>query len=383
MKKRIAILGSTGSIGNSLIKIIKEKKNNYQILLLTSNKNYKSLFKLADEFKVKNLIITDKKTYFFVKNQSKYKNYIIHNNFENLNLIFKKKIDYVMSSISGIEGLIPTIKIIKHTKKIAIANKESIICAWDLIKRELKLNNTKFVPVDSEHYSIWFALNNLSINTINKIYLTASGGPFLNYTNKNLKTVTVKDALNHPNWSMGDKISIDSATLMNKVFEIIEAKHMFNIPYNKLGIVIHPNSYIHAIIVFNNGMIKIIAHDTTMTIPISNSLLENFDYRFRNLDLNFSKFNFEFRKVDLKKFPIVKILKNLPNYNSLFETALVSINDNLVELFLENKISFNKISQKLLKMIKVRKYSKLKKEKNFSIKEIIKINNQIKSLIKS
>ena len=383
MKKRIAILGSTGSIGNSLIKIIKEKKNNYQILLLTSNKNYKSLFKLADEFKVKNLIITDKKTYFFVKNQSKYKNYIIHNNFENLNLIFKKKIDYVMSSISGIEGLIPTIKIIKHTKKIAIANKESIICAWDLIKRELKLNNTKFVPVDSEHYSIWFALNNLSINTINKIYLTASGGPFLNYTNKNLKTVTVKDALNHPNWSMGDKISIDSATLMNKVFEIIEAKHMFNIPYNKLGIVIHPNSYIHAIIVFNNGMIKIIAHDTTMTIPISNSLLENYDYRFRNLDLNFSKFNFEFRKVDLKKFPIVKILKNLPNYNSLFETALVSINDNLVELFLENKISFNKISQKLLKMIKVRKYSKLKKEKNFSIKEIIKINNQIKSLIKS
>ena len=381
MKKKIAILGSTGSIGNTLLKIIKAKKNQYQILLLTSNKNYKKLIKLANEFKVRNLIITDKTTYSFVKKQSKYRNFIIHNNFENLNQIFKKKIDYVMSSISGIEGLIPTIKIIKYTKKIAIANKESIICAWDLINKELKLHNTKFIPVDSEHFSIWYALKNFSSSCINKIYITASGGPFLDYTHKRLTKVTIKDALNHPNWTMGNKISIDSATLMNKVFEIIEAKHMFNIPYDKLGIVIHPNSYIHAIIVFNNGMIKIIAHDTTMKIPISNSLIENFIYKSKEFDFNFSNFNIKFRKVDLKRFPIVKILKQLPNYNSLFETALVSINDNFVDLFLKKKISFIQISQNILKYIKLKKFLKLKKKKSFNINEILKVKKQIQSSV--
>ena len=143
-----------------------------------------------------------------------------------------------MSCISGIQGLKPTIEIIKFTKKIAIANKEAIICGWDLIQKELKKNKTEFIPVDSEHYSIWYALRDINKELIEKIYLTASGGPFLNKPINKLKNVNYKQAIKHPNWKMGKKISIDSATMMNKVFEIIEAKKIFDISYKKLSILI-------------------------------------------------------------------------------------------------------------------------------------------------
>ena len=159
-----------------------------------------------------------------------------------------------MSCISGIYGLKPTIEIIKFTNKIAIANKEAIICGWELIQKELKKNKTEFVPVDSEHFSIWYALKDINKNLIDQIYLTASGGPFLKKTLKKLKKVNIKQATNHPNWKMGKKISIDSATMINKVFEIIEAKNIFNIKYNKLSIIIHPKSYVHAIIKLKNGL---------------------------------------------------------------------------------------------------------------------------------
>jgi 1-deoxy-D-xylulose-5-phosphate reductoisomerase len=177
-----------------------------------------------------------------------------------------------MSSISGIQGLKPTIEIIKYTNKIAIANKEAIICGWDLIKKDLNKYKTEFIPVDSEHFSIWYALKSIDKNLIDQIFLTASGGPFLQKTSQKLKKVNIKQAINHPNWKMGRKISIDSATMINKVFEIIEAKKIFEISYNKLSIIIHPKSYVHAIIKLKNGLTKIIVHDTSMKIPIFNSL---------------------------------------------------------------------------------------------------------------
>jgi 1-deoxy-D-xylulose-5-phosphate reductoisomerase len=161
MKQKIAILGSTGSIGKSLLKIIKKDKKKFEISLLTANKNYKILLKQVKEFNVKNIIITDQKYYKIAKLKYKNSKINIYNNFESLDLILKKKIDYTMSSIVGLTGLYPTLKIIKYTKIIAIANKESLICAWNLIKRELNLYNTKFIPVDSEHFSIWFALKNI------------------------------------------------------------------------------------------------------------------------------------------------------------------------------------------------------------------------------
>ena len=165
--------------------------------------------------------------------------------------------------------------IIKYSKKIAIANKEAIICGWNLINKELKKNKTKFIPVDSEHFSIWSLVKDYNYKFIDKIYITASGGPFLKWPVSKIKKVSPEKALKHPNWSMGKKISIDSATMMNKVFEVIETQRIFNLEKSKIKILIHDKSYIHAIVQFKNGLKKILAHDTDMKIPIFNSIYQN------------------------------------------------------------------------------------------------------------
>ena len=197
MKKKIAILGSTGSIGNTLIRIIKKNKNKFKVLLLSADKDYKNLFKQAKIFNVKHLIITNKISYELLKKKCNKTNINVYNNFNKLEKIFKLKIDYTMSAITGINGLVPTLKIIKYTKKIAIANKESIICAWNLIHNELKKYKTKFIPVDSEHFSLWYALKNNDLKTIQKIYLTASGGPLFKFSINKLKNVNPDQALKH------------------------------------------------------------------------------------------------------------------------------------------------------------------------------------------
>jgi 1-deoxy-D-xylulose-5-phosphate reductoisomerase len=180
MKRKIAILGSTGSIGKTLLKILQNDKKNFEIVLISGNKNYKELLKQSKIFKVKNLILSDDKSYQKLKKKN-LKSINIYNNFNSLENILKNKIDYVMSAITGIDGLEPTLKIIKHTKKIAIANKESIICGWHLIKKEINKFNVSFIPVDSEHFSIFYALRGINISKIEKIYLTASGGPIQNF----------------------------------------------------------------------------------------------------------------------------------------------------------------------------------------------------------
>ena len=381
MKKKIAILGSTGSIGKCLIDIIKKDKRNFEIILLSADENYKELLRQAKFFKVKNLIITNKHSYNIIKKNRLSKNINIYNDFNNFKKIFKKKIDYTMSSISGIQGLKPTIEIIKYSKRIAIANKEAIICGWDLIEKRLDKHKTEFIPVDSEHFSIWYALQNTEKKLIEKIYLTASGGPFLDKTLKKLKKVNINQVINHPNWKMGKKISTDSATMINKVFEIIEAKKIFKVSYNKLAIIIHPKSYVHAIIKFKNGLTKIIVHDTNMKIPIFNSLhLSKKMINSKKLDFNILN-NLDFRVANSKKFPLIKVLKMLPNNTSLFETILVSINDKLVELFLKNRIKFTDISKKMNKMLNLYTFKKYKKIKPKSINEIIDMNKKIKDKI--
>ena len=381
MKKKIAILGSTGSIGKTLIEIIKKDKKEFDIILLTADKNYTDLYKQAKILNVKNLIITNKKSFNKLK-KKKIDKINIFNNYDSFNIIFKTKIDYVMSSISGISGLIPTIKIIKHTKKIAIANKEAIICGWHLIKKDLKRFNTEFVPVDSEHFSIFYALQGNKISNIDKIYLTASGGPLNNIPKKSFKNVKISEAIKHPNWKMGKKISIDSATLMNKVFEIIEAKKIFNLKYHQLDILVHPTSYIHAITKFKDGMIKIIAHDTNMKIPIFNSLYSKQIKSIKTDQINIKKLNFlNFKKVDTKKFSSVKIIKRLPNKDSLLETFIVLANDQLVNLFLLKKLNFIDIIYILQKLINMKEVMSLSKKKPGDISSIVSLNKFVSKKI--
>jgi 1-deoxy-D-xylulose-5-phosphate reductoisomerase len=381
MKMKIAILGSTGSIGKTLIEIIKKNKTNFKIELLTAHQNYNELLNQAKTFNVKNIIITDKESYLRLK-KKKLRNIEIFNNFNSLNVIFKNKIDYVMSSISGIYGLEPTLKIIKHTKKIAIANKESIICGWHLIKRDMEKFKTSFIPVDSEHFSIFYALQGNYISNVEKIYLTASGGPLNSISKKKLKSVKISEAINHPNWKMGKKISVDSATMMNKVFEIIEAKKIFNLKYDKLDILVHPSSYIHAITKFNDGMIKIIAHDTNMKIPIFNSLYDNKRQKITTDQLNLKKLNFlDFKKVDTDKFPAIKIIKKLQNEESFLEIIIVLANDELVNLFLLKKINFTDIVFYLQKLIIMKEFKTLSKKKPGNLKSIISLDNYIRKKI--
>ena len=370
---KIAIFGSTGSIGTSLLNIIKKDKKNFKIELLTANKNYKKLLEQAKFFNVKNVIITDNISFLkatkFLKN-TKVK---VFKNFNSLDKIFdiSKKIDYSMCAISGFQGLKPTLDIIKFTKTIAIANKESIICGWNLIKKDLIKYETNFIPVDSEHFSIWSLLDNNKKNNFEKIYITASGGPFRKLSLKKFKNISIKDALKHPNWSMGKKISIDSATMMNKVFEIIEAKKIFDLNYNQLEILIHPKSYLHAIIKFNNGLSKLLIHDTNMTIPIFNSVYFETDKRLKSKKINIDILNnLDLKKIDKIKFPVIKILNNMSEKDSLFETIIVSANDKLVDLFLNNKIKFNDISNTLLEICSIPEFNKFRLIKPKNVDEI-------------
>jgi len=375
MKKKIAILGSTGSIGKTLINILKKDKKNFEIVLLTAHKNYKELIKQAKIFNVRNLIVSDENTYLRLKKNNISNHTKVFNNFDSFDQIFKTKIDYVMSSISGLEGLRPTFNIIKHTKLIAIANKESIICAWNILNKELKKYQTNFIPVDSEHFSINYALKNSLISNVNNIYLTASGGPLLKVPLNKFKNIKISDVLKHPNWNMGKKISIDSATLMNKVFEVIEAKKIFNISYKKLKILIHPKSYIHALIKFNDGMIKIIAHDTNMAVPIYNSLnfKKKFSLKTKKVDL-IKLNNLDFRNADYKKFPLINILPKLPDTDSLYETVIVAANDEFVKLYLNGKIKYNDLVNNIYNFIRLPEFTKFKLINPKKIKTVEKLN---------
>ena len=385
MKRKIVIMGSTGSIGKNLLNIIKKDKKNFDIVLLTANSNIKELLKQVRLFKVKNIILTNQKKYNLIKKRLIKKDINIYNSFNQIDYILKnKKIDYTMNAISGLNGLDPTLKIIKFTKKIAIANKESIICGWSLIKKKLDYFKTDFIPVDSEHFSIWSLIDKNRNDNIDKVFITASGGPFKDLQLNKFKLINKKSALKHPNWKMGKKITIDSATMMNKIFEIIEAKNIFDLKYKDLSILIHPKSYVHAIVKFNNGLIKLLIHDTNMTIPIFNSLYSINEKKMNSKKINIPILNnLNLKKVEKKRFPVVKILDHLNNKHSLFETIIVSANDKLVELFLNDKIHFTDISKKLLKIITNKNFAKYKRIAPKNINQIHKMNEYVRFKIES
>ncbi len=379
MKKKIAILGSTGSIGKSTIKILEKDKKNFDIVLLTTNNNYKEILKQISKFNVRNIVINNKNKYLLLKKKLKYKKINIFNSFYSFSKKNKKKIDFTMSAISGLDGLKPTLEIIKFSKTIAIANKESIICAWNLIEKNLNKYKTKFIPVDSEHFSIWSLLGGKNNSDIEQVIITASGGPFLKLPLSKFSKIKPMIAIKHPNWKMGNKISIDSATLMNKVFEVIEAQRIFNIDLKKFKIMIHPKSYVHAIVKFNKGITKILVHDTDMKIPIFNSIYEKNNINLNSSNLDFKKLNnLEFDIVNSKKFPSINILKYIPKKISLYETVLVSANDELVELFLKKKISFQNITNNLKKILRIKKFLKYRNRTPKNYNEIINLSDYVR-----
>ena len=363
MKKKIIIIGSTGSIGKNTIKIIKKDKKNFDIKLLSTNKNVSEVIKQAKVFKVQNIIITDYIKFIETKEKYKKSNIKFYNSFSIIDKLFKKKeIFYSMISVVGIVGLNPSLQLIKFSKNIAIANKESIICGWNLIKTELNKFKTNFIPIDSEHFSIYSLIQKNNHDQIDKVFITASGGPFLNTSIKKFRNIKKKDALNHPNWKMGKKISIDSSTMMNKVFEVIEAKKLFNLKYNDILILTHPKSYVHAIVKFKNALIKILIHEPDMKIPIFNSLYSKNNNKLNSQNLNLSILNnLELKKIDYERFPLVKLLNNLGENDSLYETILVTINDFFVLKYLNNEIKYQEMISLIYKYSNFREFLKYRK----------------------
>ena len=370
MKKKIAILGSTGSIGKSTLEVIKKNKKNFNIILLTANNNYKKLIQQAKEFKVKNVLIKNTKFYSKVRKSLKKTN--VYSGNTPIKKIISKKIDYTMSAIVGLAGLQPTIDAIEISKTVAIANKEAIICGWELLYKKIKRYKTKILPVDSEHFSIMELTKNLADKDIEEIIITASGGPFLNTSSSKLNKVKFKDAIKHPNWKMGKKISIDSANLMNKVFEVLEASKLFNFNVKKYRILIHQQSYVHSIIRFKNGLIKMILYDADMKIPISNTL-----YRKNNTSQNIKNINIArlnnitFQEVDPKKFPSIKLIKKCFKLGPLASTIINASNEELISLFLKQKVSFLDIVKTINKIIKDKEFNKYARKKPTSIKDIL------------
>ena len=374
-KKTIAILGSTGSIGQSTLQVVKRSKE-FRVCLLMMNKNYLKIINQIKNFNPNIVIISNIKIYLKIKNKYKNKKIIILKNINNIEK-YLKKIDVTVSAIPGIAGLEPTIEFTRISKKILLANKEAIICGWDLIKKNSIRHKTKLVPIDSEHFSIDMLLKNYSKNQIEKIYITASGGPFLKLKLNEFKNITPKKAVNHPKWKMGKKISIDSATLMNKVLEITEAVRLFPFNLNQYEILIHPDSLVHAIIKLKNGTSVYLYHLPDMKIPIANALLKDFNYKifFHKPKHYYNKIqNLHFSRVDKKRFPAVNLI---PKMNIRKSSAIIinAANEIFVDQFLKNNIDFNDIVGYLKLVLRDKQYIKTSNFSPDSVKNIYIIDN--------
>ncbi len=376
MKKKIAILGSTGSIGDSTLKIISKDLKNFDVILLTAKNNYKKLVKQAKKFKAKNILIKNENLFIKTKklvNKTKIK---VFSGDVPIKRIFSKKIDFTMSAVVGIAGLQPTVDAIKVSKTVALANKESIICGWHILEKLKKKYNTKILPVDSEHFSIMELMQNTSEDEVEEIIITASGGPFLYTPFKKLNLIKPSQAIKHPNWKMGKKISVDSANLMNKVFEVIEAYRLFKFDKKKYRIIIHPQSYVHSIIRFKNGLTKMILYNSDMKIPISNLIYKN-NNKFINSKKIKSKTldKMNFFEVDKKKFPSVKLIDKCLNLGPSCSIIVNAANEVLVDLFLKGKISYLDIVDTINMIFKDKEFKKYARRNAGSINDIKIIDN--------
>ena len=376
MKKKIAILGSTGSIGGTTLDIISKNKKNFDVVLLSANTNYKKIVHQANKFKVKNIIVKDELTYQKVKKLLKKKRTRVFQGDIPISRIIKGKIDLTMSAIVGLAGLQPTVDAIKKSKTVALANKETIICGWSILEKLIKKYKTKILPVDSEHFSIMELTKGMNDEEIKEIIITASGGPFLNSSISKLKNIKPHEAIKHPNWKMGRKISVDSANMMNKVFEIIEASKLFKFNKFKYKIMIHPQSYVHSIIRFKNGLTKMILYNPDMKIPISNILYGRKNNFIKDSNLKIKQLNkLKFYKPNKKLFPSTKLLEACFKSGDSTPIIINAANEVLVDLFLRKKIQFLDIVRTINKILKTKDFKKYAKRKSDTIKDVKMADN--------
>ena len=345
-KKQIAILGSTGSIGTQALEVIAEHANLFEVEVLTANNNSKLLIEQAIKFKPNTVVITNNDKYKEVDDALFKLGIKVFAGQQSLEEVVEgENIDVVLTALVGYSGLKPTIRAIKAKKTIALANKETLVVAGDLITKLCKEYNVQIYPVDSEHSAIFQCLVGEAYNPIEKIYLTASGGPFRGWTKEKLQNIKKEQALKHPNWEMGAKITIDSATLMNKGLEVIEAKWLFDLKAEQIEVVVHPQSVIHSVVQFEDGSIKAQLGIPDMKLPIQYAL--GFPERLKN---TFKRFNFmdypnlTFEKPDAKTFRNLQLAYDAMEKGGNMPCILNAANEVAVAAFLQNKIGFLNMS---------------------------------------
>ena len=342
MKKRIAILGSTGSIGSQSLEVIDKNPEQFEVEVLTANNNVDLLVEQAKKYQPNVVVIANKEKYNFVSEALKDEPIKIYAGSDALNQVVQMEtVDQVITAMVGYSGLIPTYHAVKAGKNIALANKEAMVVAGEIITKLAQEKQVEILPVDSEHSAIFQCLVGEFMNPVEKIYLTCSGGPFRGKTKDELQEVTVEDALAHPNWDMGAKITIDSATLMNKGFEVIEAHWLFGLPASKIEVIVHPQSIVHSMVQFEDGSIKAQLGLPDMKLPIQYAM--GFPKRIKN---DFTRFNFlDYPTLEFEP-PNTKIFRNLALSFEAMEKGgnmpciLNAANEVVVEAFLKKKIKF-------------------------------------------
>lgn len=342
--KNISILGSTGSIGSQALQVIDKLGNYFRVNYLTTNKNISLLEDQISKFHPKAVVIADEKSFYEFKSNTLFKGKILLGDEGIIEAASSEDNDLLLSSLVGFAGVNPTLAALKKGINVALANKETLVSAGELITQVAKANNAEIIAVDSEHNAILQCLIGEKLESIEKLILTASGGPFLKRSIDDFMKFSVEDALNHPNWSMGSKITIDSATMMNKGFEFIEAYWLFGCPLSKIEVVVHPQSIIHSMVQFTDGSIKAQLGLPDMRVPISYALTypDRFEYDFPRLDIT-EIGKLEFFKPDLQKFQCLQLAMNAIEKGGNVPAILNAANEIAVKNFLEKKINFGEI----------------------------------------
>ncbi len=376
----LSIIGVTGSIGTQTINLLKKNKDKYILSGISAHRNLSELIKIVKEFSLKHVAITDKETY------DKFLYYIKDNNISCevyfglpglIKICTLEEVNTVLTSVVGMVGLIPTMEAIKAGKNIALANKETLVVAGELIMKEARIHGVKILPVDSEHSAIFQCLQGNDLKALDKILLTASGGPFRNKSLHDLEKATLEEALNHPKWNMGKKISIDSATLMNKGLEVIEAHWLFNCPYDNIQVVVHPESIIHSMVQYKDGSIIAQMGVPDMTLPIQYAL--NYPNRedcfVKQLDL-FEVNNLTFEKPRYDTFNCLNLAFEAGKKAGFYPAILNAANEASVELFLKKEISFMRIPELIEEAL-----NKFSFSEQLSLPAVVEADKKVKDYI--
>lgn len=372
--KNIYILGAAGSIGLQTLEVLKENQNTFQLIGISLGNNHQLNFEILNHLSVELVCLRDSsrlKDY-----ESKFPKIMFFSGDSGLiKLAEYPKPGILVNALSGSAGLKPTVAAIKSGKDIALANKETLVMAGDIVNQLVKEYQVKLYPIDSEHSALWQVLNGEELSSVKKIVITASGGALRNLSREELSQVTKKDALMHPNWQMGDKITIDSATMMNKGLEVIEAHHLFGLPYEKIDTILHQESMVHGLIYFIDGTIKASLSVSDMKIPIAYALFypERRAYE-RHLELT----NLSFKPMDFKRFPLLELAYQVGKKGGLLPTVMNAANEIAVKLFLADQISFLEIENIVIQTV-----NQFKNIDHPSLDQIIETDDYIQEMIRN